>query len=930
MTQEIKKVIIWVFIIIGVVTIGLFIWGWKRYQEPVYSVEYKLNETDTYTAYITPMEKTTDYIIPLEYEGKPVTEIKRNDPASDLLISKLEIGGNIEIIGDEAFAHSRGLTRLEIPESVTHIGQRAFYDSADLQDVVISGNLQQVDTAVFGNCPKLATVWWNIANPQIKFKELFAGCDNINTVILDVNTQSIRDEMFDNCKSIERVVIRENVSTIGANAFRNCDNLQQIFFSGNETQWQQIVATKGEGNDVLDSAELFYYSKNEPQHNDDETGYVGHGNYWHFSDDNGYNLPIEWEFVAPSHKVTFVAEGTEKDVYYQHNQTTIEEPPVPGKKGYIGKWEEYTLNNSDITVNAIYTPKTYTVYFDYNGADVGNDKTSITVTYDHVVGVLPNPSKTECRFDGWILYDDITITASTTWKWDDSDSYTLVAKFTETPRGFSSDDNSLYYTINDDNSTVTVIIHMATGKVFIPRYVEDKQGNKYEVSAIGKTSMEDNNLVESVILPSESSSEFKIEAEAFKNFSNLSRISLPDSVTEIGENAFLGCAKLNIVNVSSLESWCRINFKGEYSNPLSANTTSKLYVANVPLRGEINLSENIETLPELTFRNSLITSITIPQSVTSFGKGAFDRCFDLKSITIPNASTVDDLPFIARVFGAESYQEQNAYIPENLTKVIIKGGDTIGKNAFYGCANLVNISIPNSVTTIEDDAFYGCDNLSYNDSGGLNYLGNNENPYMLLMGISDTQNSDYSVSATTKFIYNGAFANRSNIKSIIIPNSVVKIGVGVFEGCDQLEKISIPFLGASAADGQTDFIGYLFGSEDRWENNLWVPTSLKKVEITGGSRLGKNAFMSCEGIQSIVICEGITEIDENAFSGCVSLKSFDIPQGVLNIGSNAFSGCSSLQSITINDGVESIGVFAFANCFKLQSIKIPNSAFLCS
>ncbi len=409
----------------------------QHYFKPVEArndiVEYVANEDGTYQAVIVPQQDFTDYVIAASYDGKLITSIGRKDPEKPLYIKSLDIGANITTIGDEAFAHSRGLTRLKIPENVTRIGQRAFYDSTNLQDVVISGNLQQVDTAIFGNCPKLATVWWNIVNQQIKFKELFAGCDNINTVILDVNTQSIRDEMFDNCKSIERVVIRENVSTIGANAFRNCDNLQQIFFSGNETQWQQIVATKGEGNDVLDSAELFYYSKTEPQHNNEETGYVGHGNYWHFSDDNGYDLPTEWEFVVPTYSITFIADGRMvKNVSYRHNQTTIgEEPAVPIKKGYTGKWEEYTLNNSDIVVNAIYTAKTYTLNFDYNGANGNIGADSLVVTYGKSVGELPNPTKTYGRFMGWYLNSNL-IEETTVWSIDDGNSYVLTAKFVGT------------------------------------------------------------------------------------------------------------------------------------------------------------------------------------------------------------------------------------------------------------------------------------------------------------------------------------------------------------------------------------------------------------------------------------------------------------------------------------------------------------------
>lgn len=427
------QIFVWVTVVVCICSIALQ-YCFKPVEARNDIVEYIANEDGTaYQAVIIPQDVETDYVIAANYDGKPITSIGRKDPEKPLYIKSLDIGANITTIGDEAFAHSRGLTRLEIPENVTHIGQRAFYDSVDLYEVVISANLQQVDTAIFGNCTNITTVWWDVADTQIRFRDLFAGCDNINTVIMHVNTKTISDEMFDNCKSMERVVIRENVLTIGTNAFKNCDNLQQVFFSGNEGQWQQLIETKGEGNDVLDSAELFYYSKNEPQHNDDKTGYVGQGNYWHFGDDNGYDLPIEWEFVAPTYIITFVADGrTVKNVSYQHNQTTIgEEPSVPTKKGYTGKWEGYTLNNSDIVVNAIYTVKTYTLNFDYNGATGNIGVDSFVVTYGKPVGELPHPTKTYGTFIGWYFNSNL-IEETTVWLIDDGNSYLLTAKFVGT------------------------------------------------------------------------------------------------------------------------------------------------------------------------------------------------------------------------------------------------------------------------------------------------------------------------------------------------------------------------------------------------------------------------------------------------------------------------------------------------------------------
>ena len=406
------------------------------FNQPVIirAIEYKSNNQGAYTAYVAPTEDYFDYIIPLEYKGAPVIEVKRNNPTDKLWIKHLDLGGNVEAIGDEAFAHNSGLTRLDIPENVTHIGRRAFYDSKDLSEVIIRGELVQVDATAFGNCPNITTVWWNIANSQVKFGEIFAECDRVSTVILHINAQVICDEMFDNCKSIERVVIRENVTNIGENAFRNCDNLKQVFFGGNEVQWQRLVETMGDGNQALKSATLYYYSLNEPQHNENETGFVG-GNYWHFSDGNDCETPVEWVFKAPEYKVTFFAGGelfqngmSTVEVTYKHGQTTIEAPSIPNKRGYVGAWEEYVLDNSDLVVNAVYTPKTYLLNFNYNGADGGIGENFKTVTFGQPIGELPHPSKTNLLFKGWYI-EHLRIDEEVIWDLSDDDAYMAIAEF---------------------------------------------------------------------------------------------------------------------------------------------------------------------------------------------------------------------------------------------------------------------------------------------------------------------------------------------------------------------------------------------------------------------------------------------------------------------------------------------------------------------
>ena len=184
--------------------------------------------------------------------------------------------------------------------------------------------------------------------------------------------------------------------------------------------------------------------------------------------------------------------------------------------------------------------------------------------------------------------------------------------------------------------------------------------------------------------------------------------------------------------------------------------------------------------------------------------------------------------------------------------------------AFADCTNLKNITIPDSLTSIDYSTFEGCTSLAYcNDNNGK-YLGNSENPYLVLIDVIDTAASDFTISNATKVIGSEAFSNCTNLKSIIIPDSVTSIGNSAFKGCTNLKSITIP--------------------------------------------------------------DSVASIGSFAFEDCTSLKSITLPDSVTSIGSLAFDGCTGLKSITLPDSVTSIGQFAFRSCTNLASVYYTGTA----
>lgn len=209
---------------------------------------------------------------------------------------------------------------------------------------------------------------------------------------------------------------------------------------------------------------------------------------------------------------------------------------------------------------------------------------------------------------------------------------------------------------------------------------------------------------------------------------------------------------------------------------------------------------------------------------------------------------------------------------------------------------------------------------------------------------------------TIDYIGRYAFYKYTNLENISFPNSVKTIGTQVLKGCNNLERVSIPFVGSQKDGNGKDNFGHLFGGASIYDNRANVPTSLKEVKITGETPIGDGAFYDCKYITKVDMQESLMkDIGILAFYGCNALENVSLPNRIENVGLGAFYGLNNLNytivdgikylgnednpylycegdrinltrtSINIHEDCKIIGAGAFLGCVFVSSLTIPSS-----
>ena len=807
-------------------------------------------------------------------------------------LTSITIPNSVKSIGNDAFYGCTYLTSITIPNSVKSIEERTFYGCIGLTSVTIGNSVTSIGYRAFYGCSGLTSV--TIPNSVTSIGEsAFSGCTGLTSITIPESVTSIGKEAFSGCTGLTSITIPNSVTSIGSRAFSGCTGLTSITIPNSITS---IESSTFSGCTGLTSVTI--------------------GNSATSIGKEAFSGCTSLASITIPNRVTSIGESAFSGC------TGLTSVTIPNSVTSIG----YSAFSGCTGLTSVTIPNSVTS-IGYSAFSGCTGLTSVTIpnsvksigsrTFSGCTGLtsvtIPN-SVTNIEwyaFSGCTSLTSVTIPNSVTSigvdAFENVPNIVYEGTATGSPWGAKSVNGYVegYFVYKDETKTALLVCSStATGAVTIPNSVTSIEKEAF-LGCIGLTSVTIGNSVTS------------IGYRAFYGCSGLTSVIIPNSLTSIGEQAFSGCTGLTSVtipnNVTSIgwgafKNVPNIIYDGTATGtPWGAKsvngyvegyfvykdaTKAALLVCSSTATGAITIPNSVTSIGKSAFEYCTgLTSITIPNSVTSIGEGAFEYCTGLTFITIPNSVTS---------IGEDAFRGCTG-----LTSITIPNGITsIESGTFFGCIGLTSVTIPNSVTTIGSSTFYSCTGLT-----------------------------SITIPNSVTSIGYSAFSGCMGLTSITIPNSVTSIGSSTFSGCMGLTSITIPnsvttikyeaFYKCTSLTSVTIGNGVTTIGDDAF----YMCTSLKKVNYKGDVQgwlditfedlesnpiyYSRNLYINDVLLTKLVIPDGVTNISSRAFAYDECLTSVTIPNSVTSIGGYAFSGCTGLASATIGNGVTSIGEEAF-------------------
>lgn len=468
-----------------------------------------------------------------------------------------------------------------------------------------------------------------------------------------------------------------------------------------------------------------------------------------------------------------------------------------------------------------------------------------------------------------------------------------------------------------------------------------------------------------------------IDEYAFYNCEMLTNVSLPENLKAIQKYAFYRCPIESLELPSSLNTIGSYSFHGikikEIALPENLSTIGEYAFSYCENLAEIHFSENAVKLSILSsaFRNALITELKIPAYVEKIQSGAFAECENLTSVEFEVKETENGLQGLT-LLGDAFYETAitSITLPQTLTSggrisgmgklksvdlsktqlkelpnyafsndtalTEIKFPDGIAKfgdYAFNNCRALTSIELPDTVTEIGSYAFNSCKALtSIKIPDSVTTLSVNGHQFENCSSLQYVK-----LSQSMESLSDSAFAYCSKLETVVMPENLVVIGEKAFYNCTDLKNIDLPDTVQTVKTDafyrccQADFdmpaslrIVYDYGFRE---------SGVTKAVFQSNVELRNSAFKDCEKLTEVAFNADVksfvhnNEIAAAAFYGCESLKSVRLPANLITIEKNAFYGCSNLETVVFPEESKLKNIYqsVFENCRSLNQITLPSS-----